>query len=81
MKKKKLSLQKITVANLNTETKRSIRGGHTGMVECSIPTPDSGCPEICTDGGNPTGSCVSGQPTCELFCTTQTPLTCEPCLP
>ncbi|HLP47286.1 MAG TPA: class I lanthipeptide [Candidatus Deferrimicrobium sp.] len=80
MKKKKLKLQKVTVANLNIEMLGRVKGGYTAMAECSIPNPDSNCPAICG-----TGDCgTSGQSngiTCELYCTTLTPNTCRPCIP
>ncbi len=77
MKSKKLSLNKITLANLNPSLLEQVRGGGVTVIDCNTEEYTCGsCTSTC-----PIPCAQSKAPTCELFCTTMQANTCDPCIP
>ena len=81
MKKRRLTLNKITVTNLSASVASQIRGGETTSPFCPTWTQD---PTICDPGGTstcpiPCGGGGSGGETCEMGCYTTPGDTCIPC--
>ena len=69
---KKLVLNKITVADLNNDEKRRVRGGGTWEPTCTCPTerPTCQCTPACTDTCAATCvTCYTVCDTCQINCT------------
>ena len=77
MKRKKLSLNKITLSNLNQSALTQARGGVHTVADCN--TEEYTCGSCTSTCPIPCGQ--SYAPTCELFCTSIQANTCEPCIP